>query len=196
MVKRIQPDRCCGAIIDVQDFFLTQIENRLVRSRVQKGMANFARLLGYFHIPIVVTLERPVDSKGSLPAAIERALSEGVEIFEKDTFDLTREPKVRNYLAHLKKKQIVVAGCETDVCILHSCLGLIDLGYEVYVVEDLLFSSARDVTAATARMRAEGAVLLTYKTLYYELLEAVDGGPHAEKMQKTFGPFPDDLPDV
>jgi hypothetical protein len=88
-----------------------------------------------------------------------------------------------------------VAGCETDVCVLQSCLGLLDLGYEVYVVEDLLFSSSRNVDAAMARMKAEGAVFLTYKSLYYELTKAVGGGSHAEKVYETFGPFPDDLPD-
>jgi hypothetical protein len=44
-------------------------------------------------------------------------------------------------------------------------------------------------------MKAEGAVFLTYKTLYYELIEAVEGDRHTEKMLETFGPFPDDLPD-
>ncbi len=68
------------------------------------------------------------------------------------------------------------------------------LGYEVYVVEDLLFSSARNVESAIARMKTEGAVFLTYKSLYYELIEAVEGGRHTEKMLATFGAFPDDLP--
>jgi hypothetical protein len=45
-------------------------------------------------------------------------------------------------------------------------------------------------------MKAEGAVFLTYKSLYYELIEAVGGGRHAEKMLATFGPFPDDIPDA
>jgi hypothetical protein len=44
-------------------------------------------------------------------------------------------------------------------------------------------------------MHAEGAVLLSYKTLYYELIQSVGGGRHAEAMVATFGPFPDDLPD-
>jgi hypothetical protein len=45
-------------------------------------------------------------------------------------------------------------------------------------------------------MKAEGAVFLTYKSLYYELIEAVEGGRHREKVVATFGPFPDDLPDT
>jgi nicotinamidase-related amidase len=67
-----------------------------------------------------------------------------------------------------------VAGCETDVCVLQSCLGLLDLGYEVYVVEELLFSSSHDVHSAIARMKGEGIVFMTYKTLYYELAERVE----------------------
>jgi nicotinamidase-related amidase len=193
MAGQIVPDRCCGIIIDVQDFFLPQ-DNRL-RSRVKTNARNFARLLGYFRVPIVVTLERPVDRKGSCPKEINKHLGNLAALFEKDFFDLTKDMKIRDHLEHLNRKQVVLAGCETDVCVLQSCLGLLGLGYEVYAVEELLFSSSRNVASAIARMQAAGAVLLTYKSLYYELLESVGGGGHAEKMRKAFGPFPDDLPD-
>jgi nicotinamidase-related amidase len=192
--RRIVPDDCCGAIIDVQEFFLSQADKRL-RSKIKTNTKNFARLLGYFRVPIVVTLERPVDYKGSLPREINRQLSDVAETFEKDFFDLTKEKKIRDHLGRLKKRQVIVAGCETDVCVLQSCLGLLDLGYEVYVVEDLLFSASRSVDSAIARMKAEGAIFLSYKSLYYELIEAVEGGPRTEKILATFGPFPDDLPD-
>jgi len=194
MAKRIVPDRCWGAVIDVQDFFLAQLGNRMLRTRIETDLISFARLLGYFRIPLIATLERPVHRKGRVPARLEM-LGEQADVFEKDFFDLTKEKKIRDHVAGLKRKQAVIAGCETDVCVLQSCLGLLDHGYEVYVVEDLLFSSARNVEAAIARMRAEGAVLLTYKTLFYELIEAVEGGRHADKMTATYGPFPDDLPD-
>src|SRR5438552_19200354 len=85
-----------------------------------------------------------------------------------------------------------ISGCETDLCVLQSCLGLLDLGYEVYVLADPLFSSSPNVDAAIARMKAEGAVFLTYKTLYYELIEAVEGR-HKATMLETFRPFPEDL---
>jgi nicotinamidase-related amidase len=86
---------------------------------------------------------------------------------------------------------MIVAGCETDVCVLQSCLGLLSLGYEVFVVEELIFSSARNVAAAIERMKAGGVVFISYKTLYYELLESVDG-PKFKSLEE----FPDDLPDA
>lgn len=195
MPKRIVPDQCFGAIIDVQEFFIAQTGRHLA-GRIKTNTRNFARLLGYFRIPLVLTIERPVAFKGGVPKEIERQIKGRASVFEKDFFDLTRERRIKTHLVKLKKKQAIVAGCETDVCVLQSCLGLLGLGYEVYVVDDLLFSSARNVDAALARMKAEGAVFLTYKTLYYELVGSVEGNPHTEKMLKTFGPFPDDLPDV
>jgi Isochorismatase family len=194
-VKRIAVDNCCGAVIDVQDFFLAQTERRL-RSRLRANTRNFVRLLGYFRIPMIATLERPIDRKGSVPREISAHFGDRTKVLEKNFFDLTKEKKIRDHLGGLRKKQVIVAGSETDVCVLQSCLGLLGLGYEVYAVEEVLFSSSRNTDAAIARMKAAGVVFLTYKTLFYELIEAVEGGPHSKKMMKEFGPFPDDLPDI
>jgi nicotinamidase-related amidase len=194
MARRIVSDRCFGVVIDVQEFFLAQLGNRTLRSKIEANLLSFARLLGYFRIPIIATLERPVVRKGRLPQHLKK-LGELAELFEKDFFDLTKEKKITDRIAGLERAQALVAGCETDVCVLQSCLGLLDLGYEVFVVEDLLFSSSRNVDAAIARMKGEGAVFISYKTLFYELVEAVEGGRHAERMIAAHGPFPDDLPD-
>jgi nicotinamidase-related amidase len=195
MVKRIVPERCCGAIIDVQSFFLAQLGKR-ESARITANTQNLVRLLGYFDIPIVATIERPIDRKGALPKPIAMHLGERATILQKSTFDLCKEKIVRRHLDRLNRKQVIVAGCETDVCVLQSCLGLLGLGYEVYVVEDALFSSSRDVAAAMARMAAEGAVFVTYKTLFYELIESVDGRSFKEKGRTLIRPFPADIPDT
>ena len=172
--QRVIADNCAGAIIDVQDRFLSRLASHTARKRMEAGTLNFARLLHHFRIPIVATLERPVDRTGSMPVALEKQLGEA-RPFEKNFFDIAKERTIRDHLTGLKKTQVIIAGCETDVCVLQSCLGLIDLGYQVFVIEDLVFSSAHNVNAALARMQAEGAAFLSYKTLYYELLEAVGG---------------------
>lgn len=193
-VKRIASDRCCGVIIDLQSFFLAQVDKRL-RSRIKTNTSNLVRLLNYFKIPIVVTLERPVDIKGSLPKEIGKHLGERARTFEKDFFDLCKEKTIKANLEGLKRQQVIVAGCETDVCVLQSCLGLLSLGYEVYVVEELIFSSSRNTDAAIARMKAEGVVFTSYKSLFYDLIETVSGDRHTDKIVEALGPFPDDLPD-
>jgi len=129
-------------IIDVQEHFLSQVDKRL-RAGIRSNTGHLVRLLGYFRIPVVVTLERPVDRKGGLPGEIDDHLTGSAKIFEKDFFDLTQESEIRNYLGRLNRPQVVVAGCETDVCVLQSCLGLIGLGYEVFMVESCCFPRPR-----------------------------------------------------
>jgi nicotinamidase-related amidase len=172
MAKRLDPDHCCGVIVDVQDFFLSQIDGDR-RSQILTNTKDFARLLGLFGIPVVVTLEKPVETNGALPQPIGDELNALSRTFEKAYFDLSREKPISDHLAALNRRQIVIAGCETDVCVLQSCLGLLSQGYEVYLVEDLLFSASADVAAAIARMKAEGAIFASYKTLFYELAATV-----------------------
>ena len=128
-----------------------------------------------------------------MPKEINKYLGDLTELFEKNFFDLTKDKKIRAHLEQLNRKQVVLAGCETDVCVLQSCLGLLSLGYEVYLVEELLFSSSRNVESAIARMQVAGAVFLTYKSLYYELLESVGAadmrkrcGRHSDRFPTTF----------
>jgi Isochorismatase family len=175
MVNRIRRDQCCGIIVDVQEFFLAQLDKRL-RPKIEANTRNLATLLGYFRIPLVVN-----------------GLPDTAASFEKDFFDLTKEDAIRSHLKGLKKKQAIVAGCETDVCVLQSCLGLLELGYQVFLVEELLFSSAANVDAAIARLKSEGAVFVSYKTVFYELFEAVETGE--DELVAQFGPVPD-LPDA
>jgi nicotinamidase-related amidase len=178
-VKRLAPGRCFGGIIDVQSYFLAQL-GKALRTRIEQGTGELARLLDHFNIPVVVTIEQPVDRKGLLPPSIGKHLGHRAETFEKNFFDLSKESPIRRHLKGLKRQQAIIAGCETDVCVMQSCLGLLGLGYEVYVIEDLLFSSARAVDSAIARMKAEGAVFLTFKTLLYELAGSVDASGPAE----------------
>src|SRR5215204_5087081 len=90
--KRILGDQCCGAIIDYQDYFLAQLEPRS-RARLGRNMASFARLIAYMRIPTIVTLERPVDRKGAVPAGVKATLG-SAKLFEKSFFDLTKEKPI------------------------------------------------------------------------------------------------------
>jgi len=81
------------------------------------------------------------------------------------------------------------------VCVLQSCLGLLDLGFDVFAVEELLFSSASRTDAAVERLKGAGVIFVSYKTLFFELTEAVAGGPHADEMISRLGAFPDDIPE-
>ena len=188
------PERCCGVLVDVQEFFLAQVDAPL-RTKLETNTGHFARLLDIFRIPLLVTVENPLETKGLLPEAIAGRIGKNAATFDKNYFDLTRERKIAAHLRNLSKKQMIVAGCETDVCVLQSCLGLLRMGFEVFVVEELLFSSSPNVASAIERMKAAGVTFLTYKSLYYELMQAVGGGRYLRKLAADVAEFPPDVPD-
>jgi nicotinamidase-related amidase len=191
MAKRIVLNQCCGVIIDVQESILKALESKR-REQIEVNTMGFAELLKYLRIPVLATAERPLETKGGIPEGIKRHVDahDGAEIMEKDFFDLTKHKEIAGYLRSLKRKQVLIAGRETDVGVLQSVLGLMDLGYEVFLIEDVLFSSASNTGSALERMKANGATVISLKTLYYELLEAAAGSPQRKKLNEKFGSFP------
>jgi hypothetical protein len=144
-------------------------------------------LAGSFELPCIATFERPVERNGWLPKRLEHVFPAGGQRFVKHTFNLCREPAILAAVQALDVAQLVVAGAETDVCVLQSVLGLLDHGYQVFVVEDALFTHEPHDGPALRRMQQAGAVPLTYKTLYYELVGSVSAAPLAPEWNRRYG---------
>ena len=158
-------------LIDVQAGFLElgsgseALVERLVR------LMHVAELLA---LPVIATREVPIEAKGDLPKALAEALPAHALLLTKATFNALGEPTVRRALTSLGRKTVAVAGGETDVCVVLTVLALREAGYEVFLLEDCLFTATEDPGAAVARMRTAGAVPTTLKTLAFELTETVD----------------------
>ena len=140
-------------LIDAQPGFLDSMhgdpEPVLARLEHLLLMADCLRL------PTVATFEAP-DASGWLPARLEdRWPAHGVR-FVKETFDCCGQPEVAAALQGLGRHQLLVAGAQTDVCVLQSVLSLRERGYEVFFLEDCLASSethTRPVSAANVQRR-------------------------------------------
>jgi hypothetical protein len=134
-----------------------------------------------YELPCVCTFEQPIERKGWLPARLEPFVPDGTLRLTKNTFNCCGESEIRDALASLGKRQFAVAGAETDVCVLQSVLGLLGEGYEVFLLEDALFSSEPNVGPAIRRMEQAGVIPSTVKTLNYELRRSV-AVPATEKV--------------
>ena len=128
----------------------------------------------WFGLPLIATFEHPVEIKGWLPESLERIFPRHGQRFVKRTFNCCEEPTIRRALEHLRAKQVALSGAETDVCVLQSALGLQKMGYEVFLLEDCLFTSEPHPRPALDRMYQAGVIPCTYKMLYYELTRTVD----------------------
>jgi len=122
-----------------------------------------------YALPLLATFEQPVERKGWLPERLEPFFPVNGLKYTKQTFNCCGEPDIMAAVAGLGRKQLAVAGGETDVCVLQSVLGLLREGYEVFLLEDVLFSSEPHTGPALRRMERAGAIPTTVKTLNYEL---------------------------
>jgi nicotinamidase-related amidase len=134
-------------------------------------------LCGWFELPLIATFEHAVKEKGELPARLEALFPAAGGRFVKHTYDLTREAEISSAVQDSGVQQWAVAGAETDVCVLQSVLGLMRLGFEVFLLEDCLFTTEAHPGPALRRMYAAGAVPTTFKSWAYELTRSVDHTP-------------------
>jgi nicotinamidase-related amidase len=71
-------------------------------------------------------------------------------------------------LAHLQAREadgLIITGSETDVCVLATVLGAVDLGYRVILVRDAVCSSSDE---------GHDALMLLYQQRYSEQIEVAD----------------------
>ena len=91
---------------------------------------------------------------------------------EKMTFSCTRQPEAMTAIEATGRKQIVVTGIETHVCVLQTALDLLEKGYDVHIPHDAVNSRrASDKEWALHRMLAAGAVITATESTLFELLE-------------------------
>jgi nicotinamidase-related amidase len=123
-----------------------------------------ARALG---IPIIATAE-DIDHDGPLVPALVKELPEGSQVHDKMVFGLAGQPSIVDDVTRTGRGEFVLVGMETDVCVAHSAIGLMELGYRVAVIDDATASPSPHHDYGIARVRAAGAVITSIKGIYYE----------------------------
>jgi nicotinamidase-related amidase len=93
----------------------------------------------------------------------------------------TSQGNARSLPRHLQKApaaertSIVLAGCETHVCLMQTALDLLDEEFEVWVVTDACGSrTERNRDAAFDRLAANGAELVTTEMVAFEWLRTAE----------------------
>lgn len=136
-------------------------------------VANARRLLEaseMLDIPVIVTEQ---NAKGLGPTLPELLPQTNGAVFRKTSFDACRMPGFLDRLPD--KRDLVIAGCETHVCVLQTALGLIDAGRRIWLVRDAV-GSRRSESKETAirRMERRGAQIVTTEMAIFEWLETCE----------------------
>ena len=164
---RLQRTNTALVIIDVQQKLMPVIDG------AESVLRNIERLVRGVHIlgiPVIIT-EQYVKGLGPTVETIRQALEESYRPIEKDCFSAHGCATFSLQLEQMNRRQVVIAGVETHVCVYQTVMDLLAAGLEVTIAADAVSSRTpenRDI--ALRRMISEGAKLSSTEMLLFELV--------------------------
>jgi len=162
---RILQNETAAVVVDIQERLLPHIY------QWEQTLQNCLKLiegLQVLSVPMLVTQQYTKGLGPTDPSIVNRI--SGFSYIEKNTFSCCSEPAFMEKLSSPGKKSIILCGIETHVCVLQTCIDLLEDGYIPVVVEDCVSSrKPNDKLIAISRMRQEGARITTLESLLFEL---------------------------
>lgn len=160
----LNSDDCLVLIIDVQEKLLNAVFNKDIVERNSKILAKALTLL---NIPIIITEQYP---KG-LGSSISGIAGLG-QTYTKTSFNALLDDELLNLIKNYNKKQIIVFGIETHICVHQTVDALNDLNYEVNVVADACGSRSQfEYLSSLNYMQNQGVKIKTTEMVLFELLK-------------------------
>ncbi|MCK9271573.1 MAG: hydrolase [Bacteroidales bacterium] len=163
---RILADETVGLIIDMQERLYPFIADN---DELTRRTGILIEGLKALDVKILVT-EQYTKGLGFTITPLREMLQE-IEFVEKQAFSCCDEPAFYGELTQVNPRYVILAGIETHVCVLQTCIDLIDNGFHPVVVEDCVGSrNPNDKNIAIRRMQQEGAMITTSESILFELL--------------------------
>jgi nicotinamidase-related amidase len=167
-------------IIDVQEKLCQAMDEKVLKHLV-KNAGILMDAAAELNIPTLVT-EQYVKGLGeTLPELKGRAASPAIE---KMTFSCCGDSAFIEKMKSLGKKQVIVAGMESHVCVLQTVIELLDAGFIVHVVRDAVMSRRKDNWfVGLEAARDAGAVITSTEAALFQLLR-IAGTEEFKKLSK------------
>lgn len=165
-VPRLDPNHSAVLLVDLQEKLLPVMHEKTTVARRAGRLVQGANVL---KVPVLLTEQYP-KGLGRTVSAIAKQLDGAVCTDEKTRFSAC-SASIMRLLEKFDTKSVVLAGIESHVCVLQTCLDLLERGYMVALCEDAM-SSRRpiDKKAAVDRMVQAGALPSTVESVLFELL--------------------------
>ncbi len=158
-------------VVDIQGKLAQMMTDKTEVYKNAKIMISGAQIL---ELPIILTEQYPEGLGFTIPEIAE--LLQGIEPITKTSFSCCGEDRFNSALETLGRKQVVLIGIETHVCVWQTAYDLLAAGYEVFVVADAVSSrKAANKNIGLEKMRDAGAVLTCTETALFELMKKSGG---------------------
>ena len=160
----INEDDALVLIIDIQEKLLNAVFNKDIVAKKSDIIAQTASIL---NLPVFVTEQYPQglgDTVGNLKM--------NAECFIKTAFNAVSDENLLEEIKKTGRKQIIVFGIETHICVHQTVADLIKKGYEVTVISDACGSrSELEYKYGLENMKQNGAKIKTTEMVLFELLK-------------------------
>ena len=155
-------------VVDMQEPFLAPI---FERERVEANVKLLLQSLPLFGVPVIATTQYQARMGGTIPE-LQELLPPGTPVFDKLAFSCAGNPEFTSALAAASRRQILLCGIETHICVSQTAHDLLALGYEVHVAADSVSSRAKlNWRLGLEKMASSGAVITSAEAALYEVME-------------------------
>ncbi|MEW6569963.1 MAG: hydrolase [Nitrospirota bacterium] len=162
----LDKDSAALLIIDIQEKLTAVMKTK---EEIIKNCIHLIELSKTYNLPIILTEQYP-KGLGQTVEEIRVSLPYYIPI-EKFTFNCCDEPSFLNEITAANRRNIVVTGMEAHVCVLQTCLGLLQEGHNVHVVKDAVCARSKDNWETGIEfMRDAGAVITSTETVLFQVL--------------------------
>ncbi len=163
-------------VIDLQERLAGAMNPRAWEG-VEQSVVKLVRGAGMLSVPVLATEQYP---RGLGPTVGSvRGLLEAPPV-EKTDFSCWREAAVRGAMGSTGRRQVVMCGMETHVCVFQTARDLVSAGYGVWVVSDAVLSRTdENGRLGLSLMREAGAVVTGLEVVLFDWL----GGSQHERFR-------------
>lgn len=156
-------------VVDMQEPFLRGIHDR---ERLIGNVRLLIQAAAKLNVPILTTVQY-AERMGPLVPEIEHAVPDAAACVpvDKMCFSCAGSPAFQMALAERNRRQILLCGVETHICVSQTALDLVSQGYQIHVAADAV--SARSLEKhklGMERMRDSAVLPCAAEAAVYELL--------------------------
>jgi nicotinamidase-related amidase len=157
---------CILLLVDIQKSMLDLCVDR---DRTVLNAGALIEAAGLFGIPLLCSVHNSAKLGGFLPELSDKI--SGPKVLDKLEFNCFENDGIARAILETGRKTLLLAGLEGHVCIFHTGVGALRLGYRVHIAHDAVTSRrASDKQTGMQRLDRAGAVISSTEMMIFELL--------------------------
>lgn len=158
-------------VVDVQERLVPAIHQDLY-PRSLKNMKIMIETAGTLGLPILLTEQYPKGLGRTAPEILTCLQGKEYRRIEKVTFSCARDEGFLEAVSSAGRRQVVIVGMETHVCVYQTTVDLIRAGYSLFVLDDAVSSRfLHNYQSGIAALRDAGATVYSTETAVFQLLK-------------------------